>query len=193
MIRVMTFYLGLLSPRCISWRSAEIRVASMKPKLKLELVISESRPLSVFKNGRKLETSAGLGDGIRPSAVERESSAACRIPAVTRQGATCGEERPPLARLRVPPNLLAVTVAFWASGRAWPHNLRRLCPTHRDPKHTMDAGHWVRFWGDRGFSGASEPNGRPFSSMNICEHRSRHGHSSPRSFASCSVFSGDRL
>jgi len=28
------------------------------------LVISASRPLSVFKNGRKLETSAGPGDGI---------------------------------------------------------------------------------------------------------------------------------
>ena len=62
-----------------------------------------------------------------------------------------------------------------------------------DPEHKMDARDWARFWEDRGFSGASEPNGRPFSSMNICEHRSRHGHSSPRSFASCSVFSGDRL
>jgi hypothetical protein len=36
----------------------------MKPKLKLWLVISESRPQSVFKNGGKLETSAGPGDGI---------------------------------------------------------------------------------------------------------------------------------
>jgi hypothetical protein len=59
---------GLLTPahrpKYISWRSGEIRVASMKPKFKLGLVISGSRPLSVFKSGGKLETSAGPGDGI---------------------------------------------------------------------------------------------------------------------------------
>jgi hypothetical protein len=27
-----------------------------------------------------------------------------------------------------------------------------------DPEHKMDAGDWVRFWEDRGFSGASEPS-----------------------------------
>jgi hypothetical protein len=27
-----------------------------------------------------------------------------------------------------------------------------------DPEHKMDAGDWARFWEDRGFSGASEPN-----------------------------------
>jgi Zn-dependent oligopeptidase len=27
-----------------------------------------------------------------------------------------------------------------------------------DPEHRMDAGDWVRFWKDRGFSGASEPS-----------------------------------
>jgi hypothetical protein len=27
-----------------------------------------------------------------------------------------------------------------------------------DPEHKMDAGDWVRFWEDRGFSDASEPN-----------------------------------
>ena len=27
-----------------------------------------------------------------------------------------------------------------------------------DPEHKMDAGDWVRFWEDRGFSGDSEPN-----------------------------------
>ena len=27
-----------------------------------------------------------------------------------------------------------------------------------DPEHRMDAGDWVRFWEDRGFSGASEPS-----------------------------------
>ena len=27
-----------------------------------------------------------------------------------------------------------------------------------DPEHQMDAGDWVRFWEDRGFSGDSEPN-----------------------------------
>jgi len=26
-----------------------------------------------------------------------------------------------------------------------------------DPEHRMDAGDWVRFWEDRGFSGDSEP------------------------------------
>jgi hypothetical protein len=52
-------------PGCISSRSPKF-AASMKPKLKLWLVISESRPhcQSVFKNGGKLETSAGPGAGI---------------------------------------------------------------------------------------------------------------------------------
>jgi hypothetical protein len=50
-------------PRCISSRSPKF-AASMKPKLKLWLVISASRPLSVFKSGRKPETSAGPDDGI---------------------------------------------------------------------------------------------------------------------------------
>ena len=27
-----------------------------------------------------------------------------------------------------------------------------------DPEHKMDAGDWVRFWEDRGFSGDSEPS-----------------------------------
>ena len=27
-----------------------------------------------------------------------------------------------------------------------------------DPEHKMDAGDWVRFWEDRGFSGNSEPS-----------------------------------
>ena len=27
-----------------------------------------------------------------------------------------------------------------------------------DPEHRMDADDWVRFWEDRGFSGASEPS-----------------------------------
>jgi hypothetical protein len=27
-----------------------------------------------------------------------------------------------------------------------------------DPEHKMDAGDWVRFWEDRGFNDASEPN-----------------------------------
>ena len=27
-----------------------------------------------------------------------------------------------------------------------------------DPEHKMDVGDWARFWEDRGFSGASEPN-----------------------------------
>ena len=27
-----------------------------------------------------------------------------------------------------------------------------------DPEHRMDAGDWVRFWEDRGFSGDSEPS-----------------------------------
>jgi hypothetical protein len=27
-----------------------------------------------------------------------------------------------------------------------------------DPEHKMDAGDWVRFWQDRGFSGDSEPS-----------------------------------
>ena len=27
-----------------------------------------------------------------------------------------------------------------------------------DPEHKMDAGDWARFWEDRGFSSASEPN-----------------------------------
>jgi len=27
-----------------------------------------------------------------------------------------------------------------------------------DPEHKMDAGDWVRFWEDRGFSGVSEPS-----------------------------------
>ena len=27
-----------------------------------------------------------------------------------------------------------------------------------DPEHKMDARDWARFWEDRGFSGASEPN-----------------------------------
>jgi len=27
-----------------------------------------------------------------------------------------------------------------------------------DPEHKMDAGDWARFWEDRGFGGASEPN-----------------------------------
>ena len=27
-----------------------------------------------------------------------------------------------------------------------------------DPEHKMDAGDWVKFWEDRGFSDASEPN-----------------------------------
>ena len=27
-----------------------------------------------------------------------------------------------------------------------------------DPEHKMDAGDWVRFWQDRGFSGVSEPS-----------------------------------
>ena len=27
-----------------------------------------------------------------------------------------------------------------------------------DPEHRMDAGDWVRFWEDRGFSGAPEPS-----------------------------------
>jgi hypothetical protein len=27
-----------------------------------------------------------------------------------------------------------------------------------DPERKMDAGDWARFWGDRGFSDASEPN-----------------------------------
>src|SRR5215471_15060268 len=104
----------------------------MKPKLKLGLVISESRPLSVFNNGRKLETSAGPATASRPSVMEAKnfagvSHSCCRL---SREA-----EPPPLARLR-PANLFAVTVAFWASGRAWPHNLRRLCPTHRSvPKH----------------------------------------------------------
>src|ERR1700740_1745802 len=34
-----------------------------------------------------------------------------------------------------------------------------------DPEHKMDAGDWVRFWEDRGFSGDSEPSdvwGRAF-------------------------------
>jgi hypothetical protein len=30
-----------------------------------------------------------------------------------------------------------------------------------DPEHIMDAGDWVRFWEDRGFSGDSEPSEPP--------------------------------
>jgi hypothetical protein len=44
MIRVVEFNsLLLIAPDASLWRTAEIRTASMKPKLELELVISESR------------------------------------------------------------------------------------------------------------------------------------------------------
>src|SRR5215471_5124900 len=91
----------------------------MKSKLKLGLVISESRRLSVFNNGRKLETSAGRATASRPSVMEAKnfagvSHSCCRL---SREA-----EPPPLARLR-PANLFAVTLAFWASGRAWLHDV----------------------------------------------------------------------
>jgi hypothetical protein len=49
-------------PKWISWRSAEIRIASMKPKLKLDL--SSPHPDLCRCSSKKLETSAGPDDGI---------------------------------------------------------------------------------------------------------------------------------
>ena len=61
------------------------------------LVISASRPLSVFKNGRKLETSAGPGDGIT---AKRDSAKILGGVSHSCQGVTREAEPPPLARLR---------------------------------------------------------------------------------------------
>ena len=113
-------------PKWASWRSAEIRTASMKPQLKLGLSSPHPDLSRCSKTAGSSKRPPARATASRASAIAQKSSAACRIP----QGVT-REAEPHLWRGFVPPNLFVVTVAFWASGRARLPNLRRLCPTHR--------------------------------------------------------------
>ena len=66
----------------------------MKPKLKLGLVISETRPQSVFKNRGKLDTSAGPGDGITAKRDRAKILGCMSHSCVARQGAIHVKQSP---------------------------------------------------------------------------------------------------
>ena len=103
-----------------SWRSAEIRTASMKPQLKLGLSSPHPDLSRCSKTAGSSKRPPARATASRPSAIAQKSSAACRIPAVACQGVTREAEPPPLARLRPAKPVCGYSclLGFWKSAAA---------------------------------------------------------------------------
>jgi hypothetical protein len=107
-------------PRWISWRSAEIRAASMKPKLKLDLSSPDPDLCRCSRAAGSSKRPPARTTASRPSAIEQKSSAACRISAVACQGVIREAEPSPLARLcpAKPVCGYSCLLGFWKSPAA---------------------------------------------------------------------------